>query len=67
MFGCGQAMPTMLQADCSAGTVVGQSLGAQHAHIIVSMLQSQVRSPNMQVPRAAVQLPVASASVMGHI
>ena len=27
-----QVMPTTLQLDCSAGTVLGQSLGDQHAH-----------------------------------
>jgi len=62
-----QVMPTTLQAERSGGAAVGQSLGDQQAHAIVSSMQSHTRVPNVQLPRAGVQLPVASASVIGHI
>ena len=62
-----QAMPTTAQLERSGGTLAGQSLCDQQAQLLLPATQSHVRVPNVQLPRVGVQLPEASASVMGHI
>jgi hypothetical protein len=61
-----QAIPTVVQAACSVGMVLGQSAGLQHAQVLFPSTQSQTRVPNEQVPRMFMQVEPAAGSLAGH-